>query len=173
MESNLHNFLVWISLPVIGLPAIFIFAFVSATLLPLASEPALFAYVKLNPEMIWIAIVVATLGNVLGGMVDWFMGYGAHKAHDKFMGSRNYGLLRWFEKLGPKALLFAWLPIVGDPLCALAGWLKHPWMQCLLYMTIGKFLRYITMTYLLLAIPEGFWAGIYLWAKTILQAWFP
>jgi membrane protein YqaA with SNARE-associated domain len=168
MESNLHNFLIWISLPVVGLPAIFVFAFVSATLLPLGSEPALFAYVKLNPEMIWIAILVATFGNVLGGMLDWFMGYGAHEAHEKFMGPKNYRLLSWFDKLGPKVLLFSWLPIVGDPLCALAGWLKHPWKLCLFYMTIGKFLRYIVMTYLLLTIPEGFWSNLYLWVKTIL-----
>jgi membrane protein YqaA with SNARE-associated domain len=173
MESNLHNFLIWISLPVVGLPAIFIFAFISATLLPLASEPALFAYVKLNPDMLWLAILAATIGNVLGGMVDWWMGYVAQKAHEKFIGSRNYRLLRWFERLGPKALLFSWLPIVGDPLCTVAGWLGHSWRLCLFYMTIGKFLRYITMTYLLLTVPDGFWGGVYVWVKTIIQIWFP
>ena len=52
----------------------------------------------------------------------------------------------WLEKLGPKACLLAWLPVVGDPLCAVAGWLKLPFWPCLAYMAIGKFMRYFLMT---------------------------
>lgn len=163
MESNLHNFLVWLSLPVVGLPAVFSVAFVSATLLPMGSEPVLFGYIKLNPDMFWVAIVVATIGNTLGGMVDWLMGYGASKAHEKLLGPREHKLLKWFEKLGPQALLLSWLPIVGDPLCAVAGWLRLPWLPCLIYMAIGKFLRYVTMTYALLMVPDGFWRAIGRW----------
>ncbi|MFM6921977.1 MAG: YqaA family protein, partial [Polynucleobacter victoriensis] len=74
MESNLHNFLVWLSLPIVGLPAVFAVSFVSATLLPMGSEPVLFGYLKLNPDMFWVAILVATVGNTLGGMLDWLMG---------------------------------------------------------------------------------------------------
>ena len=58
--------------------------------------------------------------------------------------------LEWLERLGPKACLLAWLPIVGDPLCAVAGWLKLPFWPCAGYMLIGKFLRYVTMTAVLL-----------------------
>ena len=163
MESNLHNFLVWLTLPVVGLPAVFSVAFVSATLLPMGSEPVLFGYIKLNPDMFWVAIVVATIGNTLGGMVDWLMGYGASKAHEKLLGPREHKLLKWFEKLGPQALLLSWLPIVGDPLCAVAGWLRLPWLPCLIYMAIGKFLRYVTMTYALLMVPDGFWSAIGRW----------
>lgn len=163
MESNLHNFLVWLSLPVVGLPAVFSVAFVSATLLPMGSEPVLFGYIKLNPDMFWVAIVVATIGNTLGGMVDWLIGYGASKAHEKLLGPREHKLLKWFEKLGPQALLLSWLPIVGDPLCAVAGWLRLPWLPCLIYMAIGKFLRYVTMTYALLMVPDGFWSAIGRW----------
>lgn len=47
--------------------------------------------------------------------------------------------LVWLEKLGPKACLLAWLPGVGDPLCAVAGWLKLPFWPCVAYMAIGKF----------------------------------
>jgi membrane protein YqaA with SNARE-associated domain len=66
---------------------------------------------------------------------------------DKYRGSRTHGrALRWLEKLGPKACLLAWLPAVGDPLCAVAGWLRLPFWPCLLYMAIGKFARYVTMT---------------------------
>ena len=58
------------------------------------------------------------------------------------------------------SLLLAWLPAVGDPLCALAGWLRMPFWQSVLYMAIGKFLRYLTMTTALLYIPDGFWRGL-------------
>ena len=54
--------------------------------------------------------------------------------------------LDWLEKLGPKACLLSWLPAVGDPLCAVAGWLKLPFWPCLVYMAIGKFGRYLFMT---------------------------
>ena len=54
--------------------------------------------------------------------------------------------LRWLERLGPKACLLAWLPVVGDPLCAVAGWLKLPLWPCAAYMAIGKFARYLAMT---------------------------
>ena len=59
-------------------------------------------------------------------------------------------LFEWLEKLGPKACLLSWLPGVGDPLCAVAGWLKMPFGPCVIYMAIGKFLRYMVMTSLLL-----------------------
>jgi membrane protein YqaA with SNARE-associated domain len=58
--------------------------------------------------------------------------------------------LNWLEKLGPKACLLSWLPGVGDPLCAVAGWLKMPLLACTIYMAIGKFLRYLLMTSLLM-----------------------
>ncbi|MFZ9263988.1 MAG: YqaA family protein [Polynucleobacter sp.] len=167
MESNLHNFLVWLSLPIVGLPAVFTVSFVSATLLPMGSEPVLFGYLKLNPDMFWVAILVATTGNTLGGMLDWLMGFGASKAHEKLLGPKEHKLLKWFEKLGPPALLLSWLPIVGDPLCAVAGWLRLPWLQCLIYMAIGKFLRYVTMTYALLMVPDGFWSAIGQWLGLI------
>jgi membrane protein YqaA with SNARE-associated domain len=54
--------------------------------------------------------------------------------------------LDWLEGFGPKACLLSWLPGVGDPLCAVAGWLKLPFWPCVMYMAIGKFARYVTMT---------------------------
>jgi membrane protein YqaA with SNARE-associated domain len=127
----------------------------------------LFGYLKLNPDMFWVAILVATVGNTLGGMLDWLMGFGASKAHEKLLGPKEHKLLKWFEKLGPQALLLSWLPIVGDPLCAVAGWLRLPWLPCLMYMAIGKFLRYLTMTYALLMVPDGFWSAIGQWLGLI------
>jgi membrane protein YqaA with SNARE-associated domain len=96
---------------------------------------------------------VATVGNTLGGALDWWMGYEAHAVVDKYRHSRSHAkALEWLERLGPKACLLAWLPIVGDPLCAVAGWLKLRFWPCLAYMAIGKFLRYVAMTVALLKI---------------------
>jgi len=153
MQAWLDSLLALLALPQYGLSTVFIAAFVSATLLPVGSEPVLFGLLKLNPEMFWPAILVATAGNTLGGAVDWWMGYGAHKVADKYSHSKHHlRVLTWLERLGPKACLLAWLPIVGDPLCAVAGWLKLPFWRCLFYMAIGKFARYVTMTVALLHI---------------------
>ena len=147
-----------LALPEFGLSTVFVVAFVSATLLPLGSEPAVFGLIKLNPELFWPAILVATAGNTLGGAVSWAMGLGAHKAVDKARGHHvDVRALTWLERFGPKACLLSWLPVVGDPLCAVAGWLKFPFWPCLLYMAIGKFARYLTMTAALL----WFFPGVY------------
>ena len=144
------------ALPEYGLSTLFVVAFVSATLLPLGSEPALFGLLKLNPDLFWPALLVATVGNTLGGMVDWAMGYAAREAHDKYASSRAHRkALGFLEKLGPKACLLGWLPIVGDPLCAVAGWLRMPFWRCTAYMLIGKFLRYVVMTTALLKMFPG------------------
>jgi membrane protein YqaA with SNARE-associated domain len=143
MEQLLH----WLALPQHGLSTLFVVAFVSATLLPMGSEPVLFGLIKLNPELFWPAILVATAGNTLGGMFSWWMGWATHKALDRWnhAGSERQAL-RWLEKMGPKACLLSWLPVVGDPICAVAGWLKMPFWTCTLYMAIGKFGRYLVMT---------------------------
>ena len=150
MESWINALLTALALPQYGLSTLFVIAFISATLLPLGSEPAVFGLVTLNPELFWPAILVATAGNTLGGAVDWWMGYEAHRAAER-MGAGNTRLrvLGWLERFGPKACLLAWLPIVGDPLCAVAGWLRLPFWPCLAYMAIGKFLRYWVMTAIL------------------------
>ncbi len=89
-------------------------------------------------------------------MVDWWLGYGAHEVADRWKHSQvHVRALDWLERLGPKACLLAWLPVVGDPLCAVAGWLKLPFWPCTLYMAIGKFLRYLTMTAALLYFFPG------------------
>ena len=147
MQALLDSTFILLALPQYGLSTLFLVAFISATLLPLASEPALFGLLTLNPGLFWPAIAVATLGNTLGGAVDWWIGNAAHKVADKFQDSSHHlRVLAWLEKLGPKACLLAWLPIVGDPLCAVAGWLRLPFWPCVLYMAVGKFARYLMMT---------------------------
>ena len=147
MELWIDHLLTLLALPKYGLSTVFVVSFISATLLPLGSEPAVFGLVELNPSLFWPAIAVATVGNTLGGAVNWWMGLASHKVVDKYQHSKHHlRALAWLERLGPKACLLAWLPMVGDPLCAVAGWLKLPFWPCLGYMAIGKFARYVTMT---------------------------
>ncbi|MEP6970362.1 MAG: YqaA family protein [Betaproteobacteria bacterium] len=147
MPTWMEPLVTMLALPQVGLSTILVISFVSATMLPMGSEPAVFALVKINPAMFWPAILVATAGNSLGGALTWLMGYGTHQVVDKYGHSSSHvRALRWLERLGPRACLLAWLPLVGDPLCAVAGWLRMPFWPCLFYMAIGKFLRYLVMT---------------------------
>ena len=153
----MHQLLDWLALPQFGLSTVFVVSFISATLLPLGSEPAVFGLIKLNPELFWAAILVATAGNTLGGGVSWWMGLGAHKVVDKARGGNatDVRALQWLRRFGPRACLMSWLPVVGDPLCAVAGWLKLPFWPCVAYMAVGKFLRYLVMTSVLLHFLPG------------------
>lgn len=156
MEAWLESLLAALALPKYGLTTIFVVTLVSATLLPIVSEPAVFGFVKLNPAMFWPAILVATLGNTIGGAISWWMGYGVEVAYEKMTHKTvEHRVLGWLERFGPKACVFSFLPVVGDPLCAVAGWLKLPFWPCLAYMAIGKFLRYLTMTAALLWVFPG------------------
>ncbi len=118
-----------------SLLSLFISSFLAATLLPGGSEAVLFAVIKAYPETLWIALAVATIGNTLGGMVTFGMGWLLPQTQQ----------LKHVEKVrryGTPALLFAWLPLVGDALCLAAGWLRLNWWQAALFMAIGKFARY-------------------------------
>jgi membrane protein YqaA with SNARE-associated domain len=151
MQALLDSFLTLLALPQYSLSTVFIVSLISATLLPLGSEPVVFGLISLNPDLFWQVIAVATLGNTLGGAIDWWLGYGAHTAMDKYKNSPTHlKALVWLERFGPKTCLLAWLPIVGDPLCAVAGWLRFPFWPCVAYMLVGKFLRYLTMTTVLI-----------------------
>ena len=160
IQAQLGALLAAFALPQIGLSAVFVISLVSATLLPLGSEPAVFALVKLNPAMFWPAIAVGTVGNTLGGAISWWMGYGAERAYERVTQHSSEGrAVAWLRRFGPRACLLAWLPVVGDPLCAVAGWLKLPFWPCVAYMAVGKLLRYLTMTAALLWLLPGNWAG--------------
>ena len=150
-----------VAVPEVGLGAVFVVALVSATLVPMGSEPAVYGLVKLQPDLFWPAVLVATAGNTLGGAITWWMGRGAHAAWDRARthheaahgghGGPADSLAHrhaqgWLRRWGPRACLLSWLPIVGDPLCAVAGWLQLPFWPSVLYMAIGKFFRYVAMT---------------------------
>lgn len=156
MEAWFASVLQALALPQYGLSTVFIVSLVSATLVPLGSEPAVFGLIKLNPELYWPTIFVATAGNALGGVVNWWMGFGAKRAYEGYKHSAVQAkALAWLERLGPRACFFAFLPVVGDPLATLAGWLKLPFWQCFLYGALGKFLRYLVMTTALLYVFPG------------------
>ena len=137
-----------------SLYALFTGSFLAATLLPGGSEAALFAVLKAYPETLWTALIIASIGNTLGGMVTFGMGWmlpqrrGGSKAagHPPAYSSRvQTQQLKHVDKLrsyGTPALLLAWVPLIGDALCLAAGWLRlNPW-RALLFMAVGKFSRY-------------------------------
>lgn len=165
MEATALAILEWLSLPTVGLPAVGVISFVSATLIPMGSEPVVFGYIKAFPDHFWLAIGVATFGNTLGGMLNWWIGRAARLAKESFShasGGKKELITRWFNKFGPKTLLLSWLPVIGDPICALAGWAMLPPALCAFYMAIGKFCRYVVMTGFLLLIPDHFWKNLWL-----------
>jgi membrane protein YqaA with SNARE-associated domain len=157
MEAWFSELLKALALPEYGLSTVFVVSLVSATLLPLGSEFAVFGLLKLNPDLFWPTMLVATAGNTIGGAITWWMGYGVERAYEHMSHRKPAELraLRWLERFGPKACLLSWLPGVGDPLCAVAGWLRFPFWPCVLYMAIGKFLRYVMYTPLLLWVFPG------------------
>jgi membrane protein YqaA with SNARE-associated domain len=156
LQAHLSTLLAVLALPQVGLGAVFVISLVSATLLPLGSEPAVFGLVKLDPQLFWPAMGVATLGNTLGGAISWWMGYGVERAYERVAHrSGELQALHWLRRFGAPACLLSWLPIVGDPLCAVAGWLRLPFWPCVAYMAVGKFARYVTMTAALLWLFPG------------------
>lgn len=119
----------------LSLWGLFLSSLLGATLLPGGSELVLVGVLKLHPELFWPALAVGTLGNTLGGMITFGMGYLLPQTRQ----------LKYIEKMrryGTPALLLAWTPILGDALCLTAGWLKlNPWYAAL-FMAAGKFVRY-------------------------------
>lgn len=132
--------------PEAGLWALFLSSFLAATLLPGGSEAVLVLVVSAHPEQSLAALALATLGNTLGGMTTYGMGRaipakaGAPWHDDTTTWTRRHtGLL---QRFGPATLLLAWTPVLGDALCAAAGWLRLAWLPCALWMALGKGLRY-------------------------------
>ncbi len=118
--------------------ALFGSSFLAATLLPGGSEVVLFGVLKLHPEQVWHALGVATLGNTLGGMSSYLIGRLIPPKQD-------LPGLPAVRKYGCPALLLSWVPLIGDPLCVAAGWLRlNPWLTAL-FMAVGKFARYLAI----------------------------
>jgi membrane protein YqaA with SNARE-associated domain len=123
--------------------ALFLTSFAAATLIPMPSEAALWGYLMLHPDDAALAVGVATVGNTLGGMTTYLIG--------RFVPQKemNEKILAKLKKYGAPLTFFAWLPIVGDALCAAAGWLRIRWWAALAFMTAGRFARYAAIVFLM------------------------
>lgn len=114
---------------------LFVSSFLAATLLPGGSEVVLFGVLKLHPHQLWAALAVATLGNTLGGVSSYLIGRLIPQ-------KQSIKGLATVQRYGAPVLLLSWVPILGDPLCVAAGWLRlNPWWSAL-YIAMGKFARY-------------------------------
>jgi len=152
----------------LSLWGLFISSFLAATLLPGGSEAVLAGVLNLHPELFWSALLLGTLGNTLGGMVTFGMGWllpmtqqlkhvdkvrlrhgGAEPSGAGEAATHPLAQLSDFDRnvlrvrhYGSPILLLAWAPLIGDALCLAAGWLRmNPW-NAMLFMAIGKFARY-------------------------------
>ncbi|MFM2397791.1 MAG: hypothetical protein RLZZ144_1041 [Pseudomonadota bacterium] len=123
-----------------GLWGLFISSLLGATLLPGGSELVLVGVLKSQPDAFWFALFIGTLGNTLGGMISFGMGWLLPQTQQlKHVDRvRRYGVF---------ALLFAWAPLIGDAICVAAGWLRLNIWQAALLMAIGKFLRYALIAF--------------------------
>jgi membrane protein YqaA with SNARE-associated domain len=124
-----------------GLGALFTSSFVSATLFPGGSELVLFALLADSPHLLWPALGVATAGNTLGGLSSYLLG---RLVPQRTLPARQ---IAWMQRFGAPALLLSWAPVVGDALCVAAGWLRVSPAKTLLYLAVGKGLRYLAVAY--------------------------
>jgi len=127
---------------VLALASLFGSSFLSATLLPGSSEALLIALLVAKKASVYGLIVAASVGNTLGGITNIFLG---RLLPLKRQGRWHDTAITWLHRLGPAALLLSWLPVIGDLLCVLAGWMRFAWLPVLLFLAIGKTLRYIVI----------------------------
>jgi len=119
----------------LSLWGLFFSSLLGATLLPGGSELVLIGVLKLHPELFWPALLLGTLGNTLGGMISFGMGW----LLPQTLQLKHVAKVR---RYGTPALLLAWAPLIGDALCLAAGWLRLNWWQAAMFMAAGKFARY-------------------------------
>ena len=124
---------------------LFISAFASATLLPLGSEALLIYNIK-EGYSIYFLLLIATLGNSLGSVLNYYLGLkGEEYLVKKNLIKERYINLskKYFDKFGGFSILFAWLPVIGDPITFVAGILNYNFKKFILLVIISKFLRYL------------------------------
>ncbi|OOY64674.1 YqaA family protein [Solemya velum gill symbiont] len=137
----------------LGYIGLFVAAFLAATILPLSSE-ALLSTLLLSGLSPVALVIVATTGNALGSLTNYALGYWGSKevikqwlkvSEEEFIKAEQR-----FVKYGLFSLLFAWVPIIGDPLTMIAGVLRIRLLWFLILVTAGKLMRYIVISYLIL-----------------------
>jgi len=119
----------------LSLWGLFLASLLGATLLPGGSEIVLVGVLKFHPELFWPAILLGTLGNTLGGMITFAMGW-------MLPATQQLKHVEKMRRYGTPTLLLAWTPLMGDALCLAAGWLRLNIGYALLFMAVGKLARY-------------------------------
>ena len=124
---------------------LFASALISATLFPLGSEALLIYDIKEGYNL-YLLIAVATIGNTLGSVINYFLGLKG----EEYLISKNFLKEKYiikskyyFDKYGSISLLFSWLPIIGDPITFVAGILKYDFKKFLVLVFIAKLSRYL------------------------------
>lgn len=126
-------------------------ACIAATLLPMQSEAALVALLTMEPSALYSLIAVASLGNILGSQINWWLGVQLHRYQSRRWFPVTPTQLKqaesWYQRYGRWSLLLSWLPIVGDPLTLVAGVLREPFWRFTLLVSAAKVGRYAALAY--------------------------
>ena len=133
--------------------SLFFISFLAATVLPFSSELTLAGLISTSNYDNLLLLVVACFGNVLGSVFNWSLGFYSRNLTTKkwfpFKETQIERSSKWFSKFGKWSLLFAWLPIVGDPLTFVAGLLRVRFLDFIILVAIGKVSRYLIIFYLM------------------------
>jgi len=133
--------------------SLFIISFLAATILPFSSELTLAGLIESSNYDNLLLLIVASFGNVLGSIVNWALGFYSRNLTTKkwfpFKETQIEKSSIWFRKFGKWSLLFAWVPIVGDPLTLVAGMLRVKFIDFIILVAIGKVSRYFVVFYLI------------------------
>lgn len=128
--------------------ALFTGSFLASTLLPGGSEILLTAIALDGEYSLWTLLWIATLGNTLGGMTNWILGYWVAAKYPPPR-DKHPTAWRWIKRWGVWSLLFSWVPLVGDGLCLLSGWVRMNLVAVFVLVAAGKALRYGVLLWLL------------------------
>lgn len=130
--------------------SLFLTAFVAATLFPAGSEAVLVGLLLAGDQPVASLLIVATVGNVLGSLVNWVLGRWIEHFRDRpWFPVKPAALAKaqsWYQRYGKWSLLLSWAPIIGDPLTVAAGLMRERLGVFLLLVTIAKFSRYLILT---------------------------
>ena len=133
--------------------SLFSISFLAATVLPFSSELTLAGLISTSNYDNLLLLIVASFGNVLGSVFNWSLGFYSRNLSTKkwfpFKETQIERSSKWFSKFGKWSLLFAWLPIVGDPLTFVAGLLRVRFLDFIILVAIGKVSRYLIVFYLI------------------------
>jgi membrane protein YqaA with SNARE-associated domain len=134
----------------LSLWGLFLSAFVSATLFPGGSEAVLAFLAHEHSYNPWVLFGIATAGNTLGGLSTWLLGWLVARKYplDHLHKASRQRAIAHLQKWGSPLLLLSWLPVVGDPLCFAAGWLRMGILPAALFIAAGKAARYAVIMFL-------------------------